>query len=46
MTIEDDHRQQPTYKECHKEIMMEENAAYGHITHTTKNHQLVHDCPH
>ena len=34
----EDHNQQPTYEEitqCPKDILMEENAAYGHITHAS-----------
>ena len=41
-TPKEDHSQQPAYEEItqiHKDILMKENAAYGHITHTTKNHQ-------
>ena len=44
-TSEEDHNQQPTYEEitqCHKEVLMEENAAYGHITRATKT---CHDQP-
>ena len=35
----EDHNQQPTYEEitqCHKEVQMEENTAYGHITHARR----------
>ena len=35
----EDLNQQPTYEEitqCHKDILMDENVAYGHITHATR----------
>ena len=38
-TLEEDHNQPPTYEEitqCHKDILMEENDAYGHITHASR----------
>ena len=41
-TPKEDHNQQPAYEEItqfHKEVLMKENAAYGHVTHTPKNSQ-------
>ena len=38
-TSKEDHSEQPTYEEitqCHKEILMEENTAYGYIIHNLK----------